>query len=217
MNLVARSLILDLDGTLIDSRACILECFGKAVDAVFPGRGFDGQSVRLGPPIRQMFQISFPESTKKELDELLRAFRSHYDLEAPSKTPAYDGAQLLLDHCQHRGMALDVATNKPWRISKAILSQLKLDHYFRSVLASDSVQPPFAGKGEMVRHLLQAGQLKPAETWYVGDSAEDAAAAAECGLPFVWAAYGYGHLGEKETKSVFRTIHALAELTELLA
>jgi phosphoglycolate phosphatase-like HAD superfamily hydrolase len=216
MSLVARSLILDLDGTLIDSKAVILECFGKAVEAVFPGRVFDGGCVRLGPPIRQMFQIAFPAATETEVDELLRTFRNHYDLEGPIKTPAYDGARTVLAHCQSRGIGLYVATNKPWRISKAILVHLKLDHFFRAMAASDSVQPPFAGKGEMVRHLLQAGHLMPAETWYVGDSPEDAAAAASCGLPFVWAAYGYGRLGEAERKSVFRTIHALVELTELL-
>jgi phosphoglycolate phosphatase len=164
-----------------------------------------------------MFQISFPEATENELDELLRTFRSHYDREGPIKTLAYEGAHIVLAHCQSRGIALDVATNKPLRITKAILVHLKLDHFFRSTVASDSIQPPFANKGQMARHLLQAGYLKAAETWYVGDSAEDAAAAAECGLPFVWAAYGYGRLGPVETKSVFRTIHTLAELTELLA
>jgi phosphoglycolate phosphatase-like HAD superfamily hydrolase len=55
-----------------------------------------------------------------------------------------------------------------------------------------------------------------ARTWYVGDSAEDAQACAECGLPFVWAAYGYGRLGEAEAKSVFRTIRSLVELKEIL-
>jgi phosphoglycolate phosphatase len=111
---------------------------------------------------------------------------------------------------------LDIATNKPLRISKAILAHLKMDHYFRSIAASDSVRPPFASKGEILRHLLQIHCLVEARTWYVGDSAEDAQACAECGLPFVWAAYGYGRLGEAEAKSVFRTIRSLVELKEIL-
>jgi phosphoglycolate phosphatase len=216
MSLVVRSLILDLDGTLIDSKPVIMDCFGKAVAAVFPGRIFDRESVRLGPPIRKMFQISFPEAPENELDELLRAFRSHYDQEGPIKTPAYDGAQTLLSHWQSRGINLYVATNKPLRISKTILDHLKLDRYFRSIVALDSIQPPFAGKGALVQHLLKTEHLSIAETCYVGDSPEDAAAAAECGLKFVWAAYGYGRLGPEELKSVFKTIQTLAELRELL-
>jgi phosphoglycolate phosphatase-like HAD superfamily hydrolase len=209
-------LILDLDGTLIDSRPVILECFGKAVEAVFPGRVFDGASVRLGPPVGRMFQIAFPEATESELGEMLRAFRRHYDREAPVKTAPYDGALKTLAHCRSRGIVLDIATNKPWRISSAILAHLKLDGYIRRIVASDSVQPPFASKVEMVRHLMESGRLKPAETWLVGDSVEDAAAAAECGLPFVWAAYGYGRLGRAERKSAFRTIRTLGGLTQLL-
>jgi phosphoglycolate phosphatase len=217
MSRAPTTLILDLDGTLIDSRPVILDCFRLAVEAVFPGRVFDGAAVRLGPPIRRMFQISFPEATESQLDNLLRAFRRQYDRDGPVKTPAYDGASQTLAYCHSRGISLNVATNKPLSISTAILTHLKLDRFFRSIVASDSVEPPFASKDEMVRSLLQTGHLKPAETWYVGDSTEDAAAAAQCGLPFVWAAYGYGRLGPAETKSVFRSIRTLAGLTELLA
>jgi phosphoglycolate phosphatase-like HAD superfamily hydrolase len=103
------------------------------------------------------------------------------------------------------------------RISKAILEHLKLGHYFRSVVALDLIQPPFAGKGALVQHLLKTEHLSVAETCYVGDSPEDAAAAAECELKFVWAAYGYGRLGPAESKSVFQTIQTLAELRDLLA
>jgi phosphoglycolate phosphatase-like HAD superfamily hydrolase len=210
------TLIFDLDGTLIDSKAVILACFGKAAETVFPGKAFSQESVRLGPPLQRMFQISFPEATENEVIELVRAFRSHYDHEGPIKTHAYDGATEVLANCQSRNVSLYVATNKPLRISMAILANLKLDHFFRSILALDSIQPPFAGKVEIVRYLLQSSQLKPSETWYVGDSSEDAAAAAACDLPFIWAAYGYGQLGQKETKSVTRAIHKLAELKELL-
>jgi phosphoglycolate phosphatase len=109
-----------------------------------------------------------------------------------------------------------VATNKPLQISDAILARLNLDRFFVSILASDSVQPPFSGKGAMVRQLIQTNQLEPAVTWYVGDADEDAAAAAENGLPFVWAAYGYGQIESSAAKSIFRTIHSLAKLKTLL-
>ena len=215
MSLAPRSLILDLDGTLIESKAVILDCFGKAAESVFPGRHFDAESVRLGPPLQRMFQIAFPEANDSEAVELVRTFRRHYDREGPINTLAYEGASEVLSHCQNRGIGLYIATNKPVHISKAILANLKLDHYFRSILALDSVQPPLIGKTELLRHLLKSSQLNPAETWYVGDSPEDVAAA-ECEVPFIWAAYGYGQLDPKDAKPVFRTIRALTQLKELL-
>jgi phosphoglycolate phosphatase len=212
MSLAPRSVIFDLDGTILDSKTVILDCFGQAVETVFPGRRFDLQTVRLGPPLRRMFQIAFPQATESQLEEMLRTFRLHYDRDGPIKTLAFDGAEDVLAYFQNRGVTLFVATNKPQHISRAILEHLRLDHYFRAILAIDSAQPPFASKADMVWHLLEAHQLNPAETWCVGDAAEDAAAAFECKLPFVWAAYGYGHLGEKETASVFRTINTLKDL-----
>jgi phosphoglycolate phosphatase len=216
MSLVVRSLILDLDGTLIDSRPGILESFGAAVVAVFPGREFDLSTVSLGPPIRRMFEVSFPAASEAEIDGLLGVFRRHYDRGGFLKARLYEGAREVLAHFKNQGIGVNIATNKPLQISTAILANLGVGHYFRSIVAADSVQPPFASKVEMVRHLMESGRLKPAETWLVGDSVEDAAAAAECGLPFVWAAYGYGRLGRAERKSAFRTIRTLGVLTQLL-
>ncbi|MGA2177817.1 MAG: HAD hydrolase-like protein [Verrucomicrobiota bacterium] len=216
MSFVPSSLILDLDGTLIDSKPGILESFGTAVATVFPGQEFDLSTVVLGPPIQRMFQVSFPKASESEIEGLLRVFRGHYDREGSLHTRLYDGAWDVLTYCQRRGIALDIATNKPLHISTSILAHLKLDDYFRSILAADSVQPPFAGKAGIIRHLLKANELKAGETLYVGDSAEDAVAAAACGIRFVWAAYGYGKLAEEEARTAFGTIRKLGDLTGLL-
>ena len=212
----ARSLILDLDGTLIDSRPGILESFSAAVTVVFAGRAFDLSSVVLGPPIKRMFQISFPEASEAEIDGLNRIFREHYDREGWLHTRLYEGLCDVLTHCQSQGLVLHIATNKPLHISTAILAHLGIEHYFRSILAADSVQPPFASKASMIENLLKSHQVNRGETIYVGDSSEDAAACAACGIRFVWAAYGYGKLTKNEAKEAFATIHRPGVLTALL-
>jgi phosphoglycolate phosphatase len=216
MSFAASSLILDLDGTLIDSRPGILESFGTAVAGVFPGLEFDLSTVVLGPPIRRMFEISLPGASKGEIEELLRLFRGHYDREGCWRVGVYDGAGEVLAFCQRRGIVLDIATNKPLHSSTSILAHLKLDRYFRSILAADSVQPPFASKAEIIRHLLKIHDLKSGTVLYVGDSPEDALAAAACGIRFIWAAYGYGRLTEEEGGTFFGTIRKLGDLTGLL-
>ena len=125
MSFVPSSLILDLDGTLIDSKPGILESFGTAVATVFPGQEFDLSTVVLGPPIQRMFQVSFPKASESEIEGLLRVFRGHYDREGSLHTRLYDGAWDVLTYCQRRGIALDIATNKPLHISTSILAHLK--------------------------------------------------------------------------------------------
>ena len=210
-----RSLILDLDGTLIDSRPGVLDSFAVAVEAVFPGWKFDPTKVVLGPPIRQMFQVSFPEADDVELERLFRAFREHYDREGSLKTELYDGAREVLLLCQQRGIDLYIATNKPAHISSAILAHFKVAQSFRCILAADSVKPPFPNKAAIIRHLVREQGVEIPAALYVGDSVEDADAAAQCGVRFIWAAYGYGKLDASAT-AAFGTINALAELTRYL-
>ena len=50
------------------------------------------------------------------------------------------------------------------------------------------------GKGENIRLVYERNGLERA--WFIGDTASDAAAAAEAGLPFIHAAYGFGAVPE---------------------
>ena len=214
--MIPRSLILDLDGTLIDSRPGILDSFAVAVNAVFPGMEFDPATVVLGPPIRLMFQVSFPNAIEMERERLFRAFREHYDREGSLKTQLYDGAREVLFLCEQRGIDLFIATNKPAHISSAILAHFNISHYFRSVLAADSVAPPFPSKTAIIEQLLLENELDILTTFYVGDSVEDAVAARQCGVPFIWAAYGYGKLDVGATMPPLGAIKTLGELTGYL-
>ena len=132
------------------------------------------------------------------------------------KTALFDTATGLLARCRKRGIDLYIVTNKPLRFATSILDHLKIARFFRGVLAIDSIHPPFAGKAAMIRHLLNLHHLSAADAVYVGDTGEDAAAAAACGLRFVWAAYGYGKLSTDQLKSVFGTLQRFRELGDIL-
>jgi phosphoglycolate phosphatase len=214
--MIVRSLILDLDGTLIDSRPGILESFAVAADAVFPGIGFDPTTVRLGPPVRRMFEISFPNASEAEIGKLVSAFRESYDGGGALKTELYEGAHDVLSKCQERSIDLYIATNKPAKTSSAILAHFKIEHFFRQVIAADSTEPPFASKAAIIFHLMRTHKLDPDTTLYVGDSMEDTSAAAECGVGFIWAAYGYGKLDARTSATLAHSIDALGELHRFL-
>jgi phosphoglycolate phosphatase len=216
MSLAIKSLLLDLDGTLVDSRPGILESYRAAAETVLPGQTYDVAGVSVGPPLPQMFRMSFPKASEAQIEGLVRAFREHYGAKGLFKTVLFDTAADLLALCRRRGIDLYIATNKPLRFSTSILDHLKIARFFRCVLAADSIQPPFAGKAAMIRHLLNSHHLSASDTLCVGDTGEDAAAAAACGLRFVWAAYGYGKLSNDQLKSAFGTLHRFGELGDIL-
>ena len=65
-------------------------------------------------------------------------------------------------------------------------------------------------KGENIRLVCRRNGLERA--WFIGDTVSDAAAAAEAGLPFIHAAYGFGEVPE----AAYR-IETIGELPALLA
>lgn len=216
MKLAATALLLDLDGTLIDSKPGIMTSYRFAAETVLPGQAYDTAAVVVGPPLPKMFATSFPQSSELQIDSLVKTFRDHYAREGLFKTVLYDGAIELLDLCRQRGIELHIATNKPIRLSTSILEYLKIAQFFRSVLAVDSTIPPFPGKSAMIQHLLSTYHLSAMEAIYVGDTAEDAAAAAACGVRFIWASWGYGTLAAIPANPPFHTAKNLGELADIL-
>jgi phosphoglycolate phosphatase len=214
MSLTLSTLIFDLDGTLIDSKPGVVKSFVLAAKTVFPEIALDKSLVPVGPPIRQICQAVFPNIAEPEMERMAAAFRVHYDSQGWTNTELYDGAGDVLSKCKQNGLMLDIATNKPLGVTKAVLSHLKIDGFFRSVVAVDSITPPFAGKTEIIRHLIKLNRMDLERTVYVGDTAEDAEAARACGIRFVWAAYGYGRM--KGGEQILATINKLAELGEFL-
>lgn len=65
-------------------------------------------------------------------------------------------------------------------------------------------------KGENIRLVCRRNGLERA--WFIGDTLSDAAAAAEAGIPFIHAAYGFGEVPE----AAYR-IETIGELPALLA
>ena len=68
----------------------------------------------------------------------------------------------------------------------------------------------FLSKGENIRLVCRRNGLERA--WFIGDTVSDAAAAAEAGLPFIFAAYGFGAVPE----AAYR-IEMIGDLPALLA
>ena len=216
MSLVIKSLLLDLDGTLVDSKPGIMESYRFAAETVLPGWTHDASMVLIGPPLPEMFRTSFPKASEAQIESLVGTFRKHYGDEGLFKTVLFEGVADVLAHCRERGGDLHIVTNKPLRLSTSILDHLKIAPFFHCVLAADSIHPPFAGKAAMIRHLLNTHHCSAADAIYIGDTVEDALAAAACGLRFVWAAYGYGKLSADQLKPVLGTLQHFRELEGFL-
>jgi len=222
---VPRTVIFDLDGTLLDSfpgiRYSTLEAF--RVCGMEPGTA-DLRRL-IGPPIRRILAGMAAGSSsfgadgpaEADLDRLERAFRASYDSEGWRQTPHYEGASNLLKQIHATGRSLFVVSNKPRHISVKILEAEGTLALFDEVLTRDSRAPAYSGKVEMMATLLAAQEMDAKDCLMVGDTMEDAEAAASTGMKFCLMTHGYGDVPSGSQMPVALRLDHFDALTQMLA
>jgi phosphoglycolate phosphatase len=188
----ANCFLFDLDGTILDS----LPGIEGSVRAAFAACGLPAPATRLreliGPSIRTILAGAGHIEDEKLLDALEHAFREDYDSEGWRRTVCYPGADAVLKTMREQGRRLFVISNKPRHISLRILENENILAFFDSILTRDSRHPAFANKEEMITTLLSEQTIAATDAVMVGDTIEDARAAAATGIGFVWMTHGYG-------------------------
>jgi phosphoglycolate phosphatase len=187
-----RSLLFDLDGTLVDSCPGIAASLSTAFRAA--GRIMPPGDLRdaIGPPIRIMAARIDPTLTEPDLDQIEKTFRADYDSHGWQKTVLFEGVVPGLQRLRSNGAQLFLVTNKPRIPTVRILTHFGMMDLFEEIVTRDSRTPSYSGKSAMLSDLLRRHRLPTESTIMVGDTAEDGEAAADNRLEFIHASYGYG-------------------------
>jgi phosphoglycolate phosphatase len=191
-----RTVLLDLDGTLVDSATTIVEHLAAAIAEVgFPVP--DAAQLRrlVGPP----FETALPELglTPEQTAAAIVAYRRSYDAVAATITPVYPGIPALLERLREDGMRLATATSKPEELARKIVAGTGLASYLDLVGGADHVSGR-VGKALVVASVLERLYLDPARDPIVliGDRHHDVEGAAAHGVPTIGVAWGYAEPGE---------------------
>jgi phosphoglycolate phosphatase len=192
MSRLPNCVLFDLDGTILDS----LPGIEASVRAAFVARDLPvpAGSLRelIGPPIRTILSRAGNITDETILDALECAFRQHYDSEGWQRTLCFPEAARVLEKMRQRGHRLFVVSNKPRQVSLKILEKEGILDLFETIVTRDSRSPAFERKEEMIRTLLAEGDIATENCVMVGDTIEDAGAAAAAGVSFIYMTHGYG-------------------------
>ena len=185
-------LIFDLDGTLIDSRLDL----ANAVNATRRHMGMGPLEnervytyVGNGAPVLIRRALG-DEASQAEVDRALEYFMEYYRAHELDHTTLYPGVKEALDRLLAAGKRMAVLTNKPVRMSRAIVEGLGVGDHFFQVYGGNSFEfkKPNPIGVEALRKETGAGRE---DTMMVGDSSVDVHTARNAGIRCCGVTYGF--------------------------
>lgn len=187
-----RLLIFDLDGTLIDSQRDL----ATSVNASRAHLGLDPLEDQLiysyvgnGAPVLIRRALG-PEAAQSDVDRALEFFLHYYHEHKLDFTRLYPGVREALDELLAAGHVLAVLTNKPWRISEAIMEGLGVQGHFQRIYGGNSFaekKPHPVGIDTLVAELAVPRE----RTVMVGDSWVDIRTARNATVMACGVTYGF--------------------------
>jgi len=192
------AVLLDLDGTLADSRGGIERCFKFTLGQLGHDPETAGDLTALvGPPIAVSLKTLLGRYGDDRVDLGLVTYRARYSEVALYDVAPFPGIAAMLAALQATGRPLCVATSKRRDFAQRVVTHLKFEAFLPTVYGA----LPGGGlddKKDLIAELLRVEGYDPAATVMVGDRYHDIHAAQANGLRTIGVLWGYG--GEAELR-----------------
>ncbi|MBE0484286.1 MAG: phosphoglycolate phosphatase [Bacterioplanes sp.] len=211
--------LLDLDGTLIDS----VPDLASAVDAMLlelgrPAAGVEHVSHWIGNGADWLIRRALSDGNEAvaatlAADRVAQArplFDRAYLSALHHATGAYPGADEFLRACP---CPMVLITNKPRLFTEPLLQSLGWSSYFALVLCADDL-PEKKPSPMPLLHACAQLALKPEQAVMIGDSRNDILAAHAAGMASVAVSYGYNHGEDIALSQPTLLVSSLLELME---
>ena len=208
------TVIFDLDGVLVDSRAVFLSCVNYAFEKLgLPTRPDAELLPYIGPPFAYGFgELLGVAHDAPIVDACIDGYRERYKTASLTETTVAPGIPDALDALDGRRLA--VATSKPLALTEPLLEAMGLRKHF-SVVAGPDLSARAEGKTETLGRALH--ELGPTRAVMVGDRSFDIVAAQAHGIPAIGVTWGIGTAGELHEAGADRIIHEPDELSATAA
>jgi phosphoglycolate phosphatase len=204
------AIILDLDGTLIDSRADLATGVNLTRrDLGLPALDAALIATYVGEGVRRLLTRALPECPDR-LEEALELNHQHYCEHLLDETRLYPGVSGALERLRHAGFRLAVVTNKPRPFTDLILEGLGVAPLLSSVVGGGDC-PRLKPDPAPLLVALERCQCAPAASWMVGDHFTDLEAGRRAGLRTCFCRYGFGDPREEPWDLAVTSLPELAE------
>lgn len=190
MTTSARTIVFDLDGTLVDSLPDIIASFQHGLATLNLPVPSDAE-VRafIGLPLEGMYERFAPD----QIPTLCALYREHYPRNFVNRSRPFPGAVEVLRTLRERGYSLAIATTKRTDMARRFVEALGLTPALDHVQGTDGF--PHKPAPDVIQRALAA--LGTEGLWMVGDTTHDILAGKAAGLrtyAVTWGTQGHDEL-----------------------
>jgi phosphoglycolate phosphatase len=186
-----KTIIFDLDGTLLDSLQDIVISVNQVLEKLnYPTHELEAYKQFIGDGARKLLLRALPKDIEEtQIDIALELFTEIYSKTIHANTKPYDGIYSMLDSLKANGFSLNLLSNKPQQFT------LKYYDIFFSKYDFDYVygqSEDFPKKPDPKTALHIANQLKvePQDIYFIGDTSTDMKTANNAGMQSIGVIWG---------------------------
>ena len=187
------ALIFDLDGTLIHSVPDMHLAINKTLKEFNLGSISEKQlQLFVGQGMLKLAErvVKFCGGDENLIDPVYKSYRKNYSDEPYKLSQFMKGVECTLKELFQKNIPMSICTNKRQLVTEKLLYQMKIDHYFKTVVGARDGMPLKPNK-DMVQRVLSNLSLKGFSYFMIGDTSNDVQAASSAGIKSIIVSGGY--------------------------
>lgn len=216
--LTPRMVLIDVDGTLVDSVPDLAYCVDAMMQQLgLPTRGEAAVRQWVGNGVQRLVERALSNDLNGYPEPALFAqamplFMALYAENTSKRSRLYPGVLEGLDYLQSLpGLKLGCVTNKAAQFTLPLLTDLGIVGRFAIIVSGDTLPEKKPHPLPLLHAAEQLGVL-PEQSLMIGDSKSDVQAARAAGFKIICMSYGYNHGEDIRHYQPDAVIDAMAEL-----
>ena len=217
MNKKYKTILFDLDGTLIDSKPGILTSIRKTLNHYNIPYTEEVINQMIGPPFRVSMRELLGIQDTDLIEQLIEYYRAHYKAGAWRDCSIYKGVVDMLSSIRDMGYTLGLATSKPLQYTTIIMDELDLSKYFDYVGGATGDSTTEA-KTDVINNTLSKLNVTDLDgVLMIGDRLYDIVGAKASGVDSMGILWGYGDREEHQKHGADYIVSTPNEVVDFLS
>ena len=185
-----KTILFDLDGTLIQTTEIILDTFVLTFEKFFPSIKLSETELTnmLGHTLFTTFE--FYTDSKETVDQMVAYYREQSNLKIEEGLKAYPGAAETMKYLKNKGCTVGVVTSKMRKVATYHLELTGLNRYVDGLIGYEDTEKHKPNPDPVLK-ALELFNAKKESTVYIGDHENDMTAAKKAGVSACAVSYSH--------------------------